>query len=392
MSLLIESLRQRFGRSPAPTAPPTSAREVRKPEPAEKTSALPWRVVFRDPEKYIVGATLDRAAYVALLLGQPLLLTGEPGAGKSDFAHKLDHVFNLGGAEELHVKTTTVGRDLLYSFDDIGRFRDATGKTGSAVRPLCKYVRFNGLGRAILLSAGPRYPVDPVGREMSEILGRELEPGKQLTLFDLFPAEFGSAEGFDEGDPATGRSRKVVLIDEIDKAQRDTPNDLLDEIERMRFEIPELGIKVESSASHWPIVVITSNAERTLPAPFLRRCVFHRLTTPTDPNLLKTIIAVRMSESFSSSPAVEDALRIFLELRKNPGQRPPGLSELLSWCLLLQRMKFDGAPLPRDGANVDLLEASLAALSKTEVDFEAAKLVFQNWKDGGFDHPLGQST
>lgn len=358
-----------------------------------EVSAPPSRSVFRKPEHYIVSKELDRAAYVALLLGQPLLLTGEPGAGKSDFARKLTQVFDLGEVEEAHVKTTTVGRDLLYSFDDVGRFRDATGNSEDAgTHPLSRYVRFNGLGRAILRSAGPDTPVMPIGVSVKEILGRQPEPGEALTLRSLFPWEFERRTSPDAPSlQITEKLRTVVLIDEIDKAQRDTPNDLLDEIERMQFEIAELGIVVKASPAHWPIVVITSNAERALPSPFLRRCVFHRLVTPEDPETLRSILESRLAESFSPGPAIDDALLIFRGIRKSQGPRPPGLSELLAWCLLLKRMKLlDGPTLPKgDDEAAKLLEASLAALSKSDPDFDVARRVLLQWKGGNLELPDG---
>lgn len=377
--LLIEGLRDTHGRPASPVA--ASRRHAENQ--ATTGVMLPYSRVFRGSDKYLVSSELDRAAYVALLLSQPLLLTGEPGAGKSAFARKIADILNLGEVEEAHVKTTTTGRDLLYSFDDVGRFRDATDKERTGHEPLAKYVRFNGLGRAILRSAGPDEEVELAGREVAEVLGRQLAPDEKLTLGLLFPLEFPDYKQGAGDDPAAGRTRSVVLIDEIDKAQRDTPNDLLDEIERMRFDIPELGITIKSSDTHWPIVIITSNAERSLPAPFLRRCVFHRLVTPGDTKILKTIIAARMSEGFSNSPAIDDVLRIFLDLRDSPVERAPGLSELLSWCLLLDRMKMikSGNRLPRDTANTRLLEASLAALSKTEADFITAQAVLGRWRD-----------
>ena len=346
----------------------------------------PWRMAFRDAGNYIVPAALDRAAYVSLLLGQPLLLAGEPGAGKSDFARKLAHIYNLDDVQEVHVKTTTLGRDLLYGFDDIARFRDANPLDRSAAtkpRTVSGYIQFYGLGRAILRSAGPDYEVTPVGRTLGEIYDGPLPPGaKGVKLSALFPAEFGAAEGQDPAKKVTGKERTVVLVDEIDKAQRDTPNDLLDVIERMRFPIPELGITIAASEDHWPIVVITSNAERVLPAPFLRRCIFHRLVTPEDEETLKTILGARMTEHFSAGPVARDALTIFLAMRKQC-QRPPGLSELLAWCLLLHRLEFDkrDGGLPTEGEkDVELLETSLSALSKSDADFEVAKRVLAQWR------------
>lgn len=355
---------------------------------AEQTSLLhthgagtPWRLAFRDAENYVVPPELDRAAYVALLLGQPLLLTGEPGAGKSDFARKLAQLFNLGEVQEVHVKTTMLGRDLLFDFDDVARFRDTTGDN-KTILPLSSYARFYGLGRAILRSAGPDYRVKPTGYGLQEIARSKLPLDAEgtISLAELFPPEFGRSEASVE--KITESMRTVVLIDEIDKAQRDTPNDLLDVIERMRFPIPELGITIEASADYWPIVLVTSNAERTLPAPFLRRCVFHRLTTPEDEGTLKKILSARMTEDFGNGELAKGALKIFLALRRQ-SQRQPGLSELLAWCLLLQRLGFKHTePLPSDEKNAALFEASLAALSKSDVDFEAAKRVVSQWKSG----------
>lgn len=346
-------------------------------------AGTPWRMAFRDAENYVVPPELDRAAYVALLLGQPLLLTGEPGAGKSDFARKLAQLFNLGEVQEVHVKTTMLGRDLLFDFDDVARFRDSTGDSNNkTILPLSSYVRFYGLGRAILRSAGPDYRVKPTGHGLQEIVRGKLALDGEgtISLAELFPSEFGRDEA--SVDKITEPMRTVVLIDEIDKAQRDTPNDLLDVIERMRFPIPELGITITASADYWPIVLVTSNAERTLPAPFLRRCVFHRLTTPEDVGTLKKILGARMTEDFGNGELAKGALKIFLALRRQ-SQRPPGLSELLAWCLLLQRLGFkQSEPLPSDEKSAALFEASLSALSKSEVDFEAAKRILAQWKNG----------
>ena len=415
--LLIGNLKRFFARSGPDENKPAleSLLETRGP-------GAPWRVVFRNPEHYVVAPALDRAAYVSLLLGQPLLLTGEPGAGKSDFARKLAHLFDLGVVQEVHVKTTTLGRDLLYGFDDVARFRDAivkvlprqqeqSGGHPSSARaqgtrdpsydpssssprpkPLCRYVQFHGLGRAILRAAGPGYRVTPVGRDLGEIYDGSPNEDGSINLVDLFPTEFGAAEGQDVSERVTRQVRTVVLIDEIDKAQRDTPNDLLDTIDRMRFDIPELSITIEAPPDYWPIVIITSNAERTLPAPFLRRCVFLRLVTPEDRETLTKILAGRMTEDFSRGKMAADALNIYLNMRKQ-SQRPPGLAELLAWCLLLQRLGFDhAAPLARYGKDAELLETSLSALAKTETDFEAAKRVLSQWREGTVQGSVGAGS
>lgn len=293
---------------------------------------------------YVIPDPLSKAAQVALLLGQPLLLTGDPGVGKTAFAAALSGRLRLGAVEAHTVRSTTVGRDLLYEFDDVRRFRDASvaarpaanGKSpGSAApaKPLASYVRLNALGLAVVRSAGPDYQVLPT-LPLSEVAGSEAR-GAQITLGDLFPRAFAAG-------PAQQR-RTVVLIDEIDKAPRDAPNDLLAEIEGMRFAIPELGIgEIAADVANWPIVVITSNSERNLPDAFLRRCCFHHLELPDDKTLGQIVLSHVDPERLPEDCSLLNGLiRIFRDVGGlRDLEKKPSTSELIAAAFLLVDLGF----------------------------------------------------
>lgn len=212
---------------------------------------------FFDPDGFLPDDGLVQAVNVALLLGQPLLLTGDPGSGKTLVAYSVARELDLYPPEEFVAKSTSEARDLLYTYDALGHFRAAPGK--DQANSALPYIEFQALGRAILRASRP----------------------EEVT--DLFPA--GSS---------SGPRRSVVLVDEIDKAPRDFPNDLLREIESMKFRIPELaGREVRAAADHRPVVVITSNSEKLLPDAFLRRCIFYDVPFPDDKKL-EEIVARRL--------------------------------------------------------------------------------------------------
>ena len=337
------------------------------------------------PLPYLVDDDLAAAAWVALLLRQPLLLTGDPGVGKTRFAEKLAEDLGIGRPTLVEVKSTTSGRDLLYKFDDLMRFRDATlagvtlrqtiepdinqnskrdgkadatQKAKSVNRPLTSYVRMEGLGRAILRAAGSKFPIalDP-DFDKVEVFGAESAKKDELTLADVFPQEF-------PGNP--GPSHTCVLIDELDKAPRDTPNDLLGEIERMTFRFDELGFRVTADPKYKPIVVITSNAERNLPDAFLRRCVYHHIATPGKDRMCR-IAAARLGGGLDpNGKLITEAWDLFDKVSKSITEKKPGTAEFIALVAYLRATDHG------DSLDEARVTAALRIFNKTKADLATA--------------------
>lgn len=302
-----------------------------------------------DPALYVAEPGLRDAVNVALELGLPLLLTGEPGVGKSSVARSVNREMGFPPEDLLHftVKSDTRDSELFYNYDTLGRFHAVHGQVNvndpaakrqaDAEADPRRFIRYQALGMAILRAKG-----------------RGGIPAEIMTEAALI--------GFPER-----RRRSVVLIDEIDKAPRDMPNDILNEIERMEFRIPELfldqPIKLESEQDkrHRPIVIITSNGERDLPEAFLRRCLFYHMTMPKfkadignnrpEEVSVEAIVASRLGEDFFTNRQdglLRDALSLFRYLRSDAIgvklRRKPSLAEFLDWLRYLGKRR-DGAPL-----------------------------------------------
>jgi MoxR-like ATPase len=295
--------------------------------------------LLRDPVGYIPNPDLVDAANVALMLGQPLLLTGEPGSGKTEFASSLAYELGFDEPLKFEAKSDTVAKDLFYSFDALGRFHAA--QTGKAEVAAIDFIAFAGLGRAILLANAPE------------------------DVADLLPLEQLQQEP----------KRSVVLIDEIDKAPRDVPNDILNEIEHMYFRIPEVGNRLVRVDSDWrPIVVITSNSEKVLPDTFLRRCIYYHIRFPNREEL-RRIVATRLGKS---GRLVEEVLDLFEMARGHRGiEKRPGTAELLNWMTVLELRdaEFD-RPLKSD---LGLAATSRATLFKKSGDLALAEELIREW-------------
>lgn len=227
---------------------------------------------FSGTETYLTNEGLRSAVDCALALQRPLLVKGEPGTGKTLLAEAISRALNYG-LLTWHVKSTSKAQDGLYVYDAVQRLHDSRFNDKD-VRDIRQYLKLGPLGQA-----------------------------------------FKSAE------------RKVLLIDEIDKADLEFPNDLLHELDRMRFRIAETDEEVV--AAQRPVVVITSNNEKDLPDAFLRRCVFHFIEFP-DQDLMRRIIAVHHPKL--DERLIDQALGIFYELRSFARLRKrPSTSELIDW-------------------------------------------------------------
>jgi len=231
---------------------------------------------FTGTENYVATDDLKVAVNAAATLKRPLLIKGEPGTGKTVLAEQVAQAFNVP-LIEWHIKSTTKAQQGLYEYDAVSRLRDSQ------------------LG-------------DPKVNDIANYIKR----GK---LWEAFVTE----------------PTPILLIDEIDKADIEFPNDLLLELDRMQFHVYETGETVK--AENRPIVIITSNNEKELPDAFLRRCFFHYIKFP-DAETMKDIINVHFPDIQKN--LVSEALRVFYDLRDVPGlKKKPSTSELLDWLKLL---------------------------------------------------------
>jgi MoxR-like ATPase len=285
-----------------------------------------------DPALYIAEAGLRDAVNVALALGQPLLVTGEPGTGKTQLAHSLAHELGLAAPLVSQTKTTSTAKDLFYRYDALGHFHDTQFRKEDAV--VDNYIAYEALGLAILLSLNPA--------EANQHLPERLRDN--------------------------GPVRSVVLIDEIDKAPRDLPNDVLNEIETMSFTVRETGQTFAADQRYRPILVLTSNSEKNLPDAFLRRCVFYHISFP-DHERLKAIVQSRLRFHTDFTPQMLDhAIHHFEEIREMALKKKPATAEFLAWVQILERMNLDVANLKPGEAEALAFSYSILAKSKEDKD------------------------
>ena len=262
---------------------------------------------FRSTETYVAPPDLALAVNAAVPLERPLLVKGEPGTGKTELARQVAASLSLP-IIEWNVKSTTKAQQGLYEYDAVSRLRDS--QLGDArVHDVANYIRKGKLWQAFEA------------------------PGKV-----------------------------VLLIDEIDKADIEFPNDLLQELDRMEFHVYETGETIV--AQHRPVVIITSNNEKELPDAFLRRCFFHYIRFP-DADTLKQIVAVHYPDL--KPRLLDEALTQFFALREAPGlKKKPSTSELLDWLKLI--LAEDLSPEDLKKAPGEMLPRLHGALLKNEQD------------------------
>ena len=281
---------------------------------------------FESTDTYVATDDLKVSVNAAITLQRPLLVKGEPGTGKTVLAHEIAR--SLGSPLiEWHIKSTTKAQHGLYDYDAVARLRDGQ-----------------------------------LGDERVQDISNYILPGK---LWEAFESDV----------------RPVIIIDEIDKADIEFPNDLLLELDRMEFHIYETKTTIISK--NRPIVLITSNNEKELPDAVLRRCFFHYITFP-DEDTMQQIVDMHYPNI--KKKLLREALQVFYELRDVPGlKKKPSTSELLDWLKLLLAEEID-ADVLRTNDPTKLIPPLYGALLKSEQDVHLLeRLAFINRRERAND-------
>jgi MoxR-like ATPase len=322
----------------------------------EKRQTPEWDIDVNepDPRLYKPDASLVNAVNVALFLQRPILLAGEPGTGKTELAWSLAWELGLDKPLIFETKSTSVARDLFYYYDAVSHFRRSQhGQSDgqSDGKSVLDFIQWNALGEAIIRSKKRK--------DITTFFGRDF-------------AEF--RRGRDESDESkVYEKRHVVLIDEIDKAPRDFPNDLLNEVDRKFFRIPEWSREpLPATPEKSPIVVLTSNSEKNLPDAFMRRCAFHYIHFPGEETLAR-IVEMKLPRygQRRETGLVREVIELFQMLRENTERRldkKPATAELIDWLMMLEQ--FEISPDLTLIAQREKVLKTISAISKSEKDQE----------------------
>lgn len=247
---------------------------------------------FEGTDRYYLSPELREIVNIAIAMEKPLLLTGEAGTGKTRLAFEIARALNLK-MEEARCKSTFKGEELCYVYDTVLRLNDSrfgSGNTGRNVDNIWDYIRFGPIGRAFI-----------------------------------------------------AEDRRVLLLDEIDKTDSDTQDNLLDVLEEGSFIIREINHKIEAKVK--PIIVITSNAKRELSDPFLRRCFCHYIPFPS-PEEMSIIVKLHYPDIPDSF--LDACLTVFYRLREQDFEKPPATAELLDWIGAMREGRVRGPGAGKD--------------------------------------------
>jgi MoxR-like ATPase len=319
--------------------------------PEEKQLDFPKQSFLRNrPENYTPDAGLVEAVNLAILLNQPLLLTGDPGTGKTQLASHVAWELGLGDPLKFETRSTSLSKDLFYYFNSMGLFHAQHNATAS--KEAVDYITYNALGLAILRS-----------NELSAI--KHIVP-----------------ETFVHPGPV----KSVVLIDEIDKAPRDFPNDILNQVEDLYFRIPEIKNEiVRANPDKIPVTIITSNSEKNLPNAFLRRCIFYHIEFPDDNGKWLTKIALKRLRDLNpvngkdksvSDEFVADGVELFLMLNGSTDiRKKPATGELIVWLNALRKKTSTENPF----TDTEQVMGCIGAIVKEVDDRNKAMKIVADW-------------
>ena len=283
--------------------------------------------INKQASSYIAGEELIQAVEIAIALNKPLVVSGEPGTGKTQLAHwvakqlseqtKGTAVPFAERAIVFNTKSSSAATDLFYYYDAVGHFRSQQNKNTS------DFIELKAMGLAIALAHGKK--------------SESISPLMQL-------GQFKHTESVDNNyfenliKVQDHPQSSVVLIDEIDKAPRDFPNDLLNEMENFEFDIREMGLHIPAPQSNARVVVImTSNSEKNLPNAFLRRCVFYHIPFPEKAKLLEITKSRMQVDNEAYNASLEQAIDLFRQYREEAVNKKPATSEFLDWIYVLNK-------------------------------------------------------
>ena len=284
------------------------------------------------PNLYRPSRALQNAVNVAIQLGKPLLLTGEPGSGKTQLAHNISWTFKQQGPLVFNTRTSSKATDLFYQYDALGHLQYTQNPHNKALSPdevESRFIRYQALGEAI-----------------------------------------------------RSKQRQVVLIDEIDKAPRDLPNDILNILEELAFDVTEVNKTYRADAGSRPVIIMTSNSEKNLPDAFLRRCIFQHLSFPGEKQLFDIVANKIGSEVYGATDLQSVIIPHFMMIRQLLKRKKPGTAELLLWVSLLSKLRLPSSYIQQYqqlGPNEkSQLLMSYNVLAKTEEDLSLLRQILGN--------------